>query len=46
MVETTVTEPHEQQVADASCDLLYGVPQIARHMNLRERQARHFCETP
>lgn len=26
-------------------DLLYGVPAIAKYLGIRDRQARHSCET-
>jgi len=30
---------------ESDSDLLYGVPRIARHLGLSDRQARHLAET-
>jgi len=41
MTEGKTTTPEERAT---KVDLLYGVPAIARYMDMREPQARHLCE--
>ncbi len=41
MTEEKTTMPEERAT---KADLLYGVPAIARYMEMREPQARHLCE--
>jgi hypothetical protein len=41
MTDDKTTAPEERA---AKADLLYGVPAIARYMDMREPQARHLCE--